>query len=92
MTGVEQGNAHTFTVNVKDSNIAIAIVRKGDVNLDGSVASRDGTMASRAAVNTYSLNALQKIAADVNADQTINSRDSTMIKRIAVNSYLPEWD
>ena len=82
---------HRFSLGVAD-NEEIALVLKGDTNLDGTVDGKDGNMVSRYAVHKYSItNPLALLAVDVDGNGTINGKDGNMISRAAVHKYTISW-
>ena len=86
-----EGEIHSFLLNVT-ADTEIALVLKGDTNLDGTVDGKDGNMVSRYAVHKYSItNPLALLAVDVDGNGTINGKDGNMISRAAVHKYTISW-
>ena len=91
----EDGN-HTFTFTVYGS-MTICLVYKGDVNLNGKVETKDGTMVKRYVVgldgdNYYDLdNPLKRLVADVDGNEEVEAKDGTMIARQVVGTYEIAW-
>ncbi len=61
--------------------------QRGDVNGDGKVDARDYMMTKRAVLGTYTLSAVQNLAADVDGNGTVNARDYMMLKRAVLGTY-----
>ena len=86
----EDGN-HTFTILVEEDT-TICLVYKGDVNLNGKVETKDGTMVKRYAVELYDLtDPLERLVADVNGNGKIESKDGTAIAQQVVGSAEIPW-
>ena len=88
---VDENGAHTFTIDVKQ-NLTICLVYKGDVNLNGVLETKDGTMIKRAAVGTYDLtDPLMRLVADVDNNGTIQTKDGQQVARAVVGTWEIPW-
>ena len=82
---------HSFTVTV-EADLTVALVFRGDANLDGVVDGKDGNMVSRYAVHKFSItNPLALLAVDVDGSGTIDGKDGNMISRFAVHKFTIPW-
>lgn len=81
---------HRFTLEIT-ADTELAVLYKGDVNLDGEVTSRDAHIVSKYSVETAELTALQQLAADVNGSGDITSRDANLISKVVVETGHIEW-
>ena len=83
-------DTYSFSVNVK-SDIILAVVRIGDVSLDGTVNSADALQVLRNEVGKNDFNAMQLEIADVSNDKKINSADALQILRYEVGKMSFLW-
>ena len=76
---------HSFTITV-EADTTVALVFKGDVDLNGAVTGNDGTKIKRYAVGYTDTitEALKLLVADVNGDGEITGFDGTKASRYAV--------
>lgn len=91
LTAVADGGKYKFTVDVTQ-DMTIAVVKKGDTNLNGDVATQDATIANAANLSKRTLTALQKLAADVNGDGDLKTQDVTRLKAFLLNKTTLTWD
>jgi hypothetical protein len=66
--------------------ISIAVVLKGDVNMNGVVDGRDAFQIQRYAAGARALDSLQLIVSDVNQTSDVNGRDAFQIQRLAAGA------
>ncbi|MBR2667898.1 MAG: dockerin type I repeat-containing protein [Oscillospiraceae bacterium] len=72
--------------------MTIVIVRKGDVDLDGSFTILDAATAKAAQLGKANLNLLQKMAADVTGEGTMDILDVSQIKAAQLSKITLKWD
>ena len=86
---------HSFTVTVADADVTIALVLKGDADLNGKVQTRDGTFVKQVLVELRQLDAekgaLQIFAVDQNNDGAMQNREATMISQVIVGTRSYAW-
>ena len=88
---VTEGETHSFTIMV-EKDTTICLVYKGDVNINGAVETKDGTMIKRYAVGSYDLtDPLERLVADVDGSGEVEAKDGTMIARAVVGSFEIPW-
>ena len=88
------GEEHRFTVNVADADVTIAVVYKGDANLDGRINTKDATLVKQVYLDLAALDqdeALQTLAADVNRDGGVSTKDATVIKQAYLELTTIAW-
>ena len=88
------GEEHRFTVNVADADVTIAVVYKGDANLDGRINTKDATLVKQVYLDLAALDqdeALQTLAADVNRDGGVSTKDATVIKQAYLDLTTIAW-
>jgi len=80
-----------FSLNVtEDTELVFAF--KGDADLNGKVATTDGTMVKRAAMGTYTFDSpLKTLVSDLNGDGTVKTTEGTMVSRAAMGTYTIPW-
>ncbi len=88
---VTADGVHCFTVTVTDADVKVAVVIRGDVNLDGSLSVRDANMISRYLVKTYTLSDFQMFVGEVNDDDRFSVRDANLISRKLVKTGEITW-
>ncbi|MCR5783110.1 MAG: hypothetical protein K6G90_10300, partial [Clostridia bacterium] len=74
-------------------NVIIAVVLKGDLDLDGCADSTDSKQARVVDVGNRVLNAAEFLAADIDVDGLVDSTDAKQIQRFdsgALEAF--EWD
>jgi len=87
----DDNGKHSFTITVEEDT-TVALVLKGDADLDGIVKPTDGTMIKRAALKTYEYESvLQFFVSDINGDGTLKPTEGTMVSRAAMNTYELPW-
>lgn len=91
LTAVADGGKYKFTVNVTQ-NTVIAIVLKGDTNLDGDVKNQDYTGLKAANAGKRTLTALQILAGDINGKDGITNQDVTRLKASIAGKTTLTWD
>jgi hypothetical protein len=81
-------NCYSFTVDksVDLTNISIAVVLAGDLNMNGEVNGRDALQIQRYAVSAITLTELQLLVSDVNKSGAVDGRDALQIQRFAVGA------
>ncbi len=86
---------HSFTVTVEDADVTIALIFKGDFDLNGRVQSKDSTMIKQTLVGLREFDAetaaLQIFAVDLNNDGKIQNKEATMISQVLVDSRSYAW-
>ena len=86
-----EDGVHSFTITVTEDT-TVAIVFKGDTDLNSVVDGKDGNMVSRYAVNKFSItNPLILLAVDVDSSGTVDGKDGNMISRSAVLKFVIPW-
>ena len=92
LRGTKVENGCTFTIDVAQ-DMTIVIVRKGDVDLDGSFTILDAATAKAAQLGKATLNRLlQKMVADVTGEGTIDILDVSQIKAAQLGKATLQWD
>ena len=92
LRGTKVENGCTFTIDVAQ-DMTIVIVRKGDVDLDGSFTILDAATAKAAQLGKATLNRLlQKMVADVTGEGTIDILDVSQIKAAQLGKAPLKWD
>ena len=88
------GGTHSFTLNIT-SNAELALVLKGDTNLDGEVTNRDATLCKQALMGTVVngsrvvfTDPLQQMAADRDGDGQLKSREATFISQVVAGTVV----
>ena len=89
------GGVHSFTVNVSDADVTLALVLKGDADLNGAVENKDGTLVKQVMVGLKTLDeetaALQIFAVDLNNDGKLQNREATMIAQTIIGGKHYAW-
>lgn len=80
----ESGADHTYEVTLQDGD-TIAVVLKGDVNLDGSINGSDPY------AYVWDPTPVKALASDMNFDGMVNKIDTKCIMRFLVGSFTPVW-
>lgn len=85
---------HSYTITV-DADVTIAIVFKGDFDLNGNVKSKDSTMLKQVMVGLKELDpetaALQIFSVDLNNDGVLQNKEATMVSQVIVESKAYTW-
>ncbi len=85
-----EDGVHRFTVEVEE-DMEIAVVVKGDAQLDGRINMRDSLAIKKTAAGTYVMSPLEKLAAEADDRAGINMRDSLVIKKNAAGTGRIVW-
>ncbi|MBQ8960514.1 MAG: InlB B-repeat-containing protein [Ruminococcus sp.] len=84
---------YTFTVTVESSDVYLVEGFKGDVDLNGSVNSKDSAQIAKYVSETFDISSeLKLFIGDIDANGRINSKDSAMIAKFVSETYSPAWD
>ncbi len=89
-----EGEEHTCTVRVTDSDVTLAVAFLGDANLDGKVSAKDATLVKQVylELTTFKADAgLQALLADVNRDGELSTKDATLIKQAILGTAVLAW-
>ena len=84
---------HRYTAELTEGT-SVAVVYKGDINLDGKANTKDATLAKQVYLDLATLDqdeALQKLAADVNGDGGVSTKDATVIKQAYLELITLAW-
>jgi hypothetical protein len=87
-TAVEgSDNCYSFEVpsKVTSTEIKIAVVLTGDLNMDGSVDGIDALLIQRYVIQLKTLNELQLLVSDVNRDDSVDGIDALLIRRLVIH-------
>lgn len=86
---------HSFTVAVTDADVTVALLLKGDFDLNGRIQNKDSTMAKQVLVGLKELPeetaALQIFAVDLNNDGRLQNKETTMVSQVIVESKSYAW-
>ena len=86
----EEGN-HSFKIEVTEDT-TIALVFRGDANLNGKLETRDATLICQVKNGAYSNRGnLSTFAADVNNNGKVETRDATLLAQARNNNYTISW-
>lgn len=86
-----EDGVHSFSFGVS-GDLEIVLALKGDVNLDGKLTTKEGTMIKRAVVGTYEISdPLSLLLADVDGDGELETADGTMLARAVIGTFTIEW-
>ena len=86
----EEGK-HSFTIEVTEDT-TIALVFRGDANLNGKLETRDATLICQVKNGAYSNRGnLSTFAADVNNNGKVETRDATLLAQARNNNYTISW-
>ncbi len=86
-----EGNVYRFTASFEDGD-AIAVVLKGDVDLNGRVNATDVTRLNQYLVSLYKGSKYLSYSADIDSNGRVNATDSTRISQFLVSLYKAKWD
>ncbi len=81
---------HSYSVNF-DDDLTIAVVKLGDVMLDGDITITDVNQIKRFIAARETFTALQIAAGDVNGDGELNTTDVTQLKRYLAGKRTFDW-
>lgn len=93
LTDSFSGNTRSFNI-VLESDTTIYIAKKGDVDLNGSVQSKDMFAIQKHIINPTEnpFNSVQFLVADVNLSDSIQSKDMYAVQSHVIKSKLFTWD
>ncbi len=91
LTATAVAGGYRFTINMT-ADTTIVIVKKGDANLNGSVANQDATITKAANLQKRSLTPLEQVGADVNGSGSVNNQDVTKLKAALLQKTTLDWD
>ena len=85
----DENGVHSFTAEISDDT-TIALVFRGDVNLNGKLETRDATLVCQVKNGAYG-NELNQLAADVNNNGKVETRDATLLCQARSGNYTIPW-
>ncbi|MCD7990029.1 MAG: dockerin type I repeat-containing protein [Klebsiella quasipneumoniae] len=86
----EHSDLYNFTVEVSQ-DMAIAVVRKGDVNGDGNISGADYTSANAVYRGDITLSEQQFLAADLDGNGTLSAAEATQIGTTFTGKLTLSW-